>query len=230
MTKYVDSAALKKSMELQKGYIDTQDAKKQDVITPGTGLAFDGTTLNVTLDTTLFKVVTELPTAPATGDENKIHLVPNSTAGTNNSYIEYIYVNSAWEKLGEYTAAIDLTPYLKTVDLIGAATANTLAFSKASEAFATLVVSGQIQGTASEDGKTLTIDLKDVTTAAESDFYKVAVNAKGQVTGTVAVTLADLTALGVAKQADLDTLSDKVSAIETLTETEVQTMYNEVYA
>ena len=89
---------------------------KQETITAGTGLEFEGNTLNVTLDTTVFKVVSVLPDSPAQGDENKIHLVPAESTGANNAYTEYIWVNSAWEILGEYTSEVDLTPYLKTVD------------------------------------------------------------------------------------------------------------------
>ena len=89
---------------------------KQATITPGTGLEFEGNTLNVTLDTTVFKVVSALPDSPAQGDENKIHLVPAESTGANNAYTEYVWVNSAWEILGEYTSEVDLTPYLKTVD------------------------------------------------------------------------------------------------------------------
>lgn len=89
---------------------------KQATITAGTGLEFEGNTLNVTLDTTVFKVVSVLPDSPAQGDENKIHLVPAESTGANNAYTEYVWVNSAWEILGEYISEVDLTPYLKTVD------------------------------------------------------------------------------------------------------------------
>ena len=90
---------------------------KQETITPGTGLEMTPErVLNVTLDTTVFKVVSVLPDSPTQGDENKIHLVPAESTGANNAYTEYVWVNSAWEILGEYTSEVDLTPYLKTVD------------------------------------------------------------------------------------------------------------------
>ena len=89
---------------------------KQATITAGTGLEFEGNTLNVTLDTTVFKVVSALPDSPAQGDENKIHMVPAESTGANNAYTEYVWVNSTWEILGEYTSEVDLTPYLKAVD------------------------------------------------------------------------------------------------------------------
>lgn len=92
-------------------------AAKQDTLTSGTGIEITPENqINVTLDTTVFKVVSVLPDSPAQGDENKIHLVPAESTGANNAYTEYVWVNSAWEILGEYTSEVDLTPYLKTVD------------------------------------------------------------------------------------------------------------------
>lgn len=98
------------------GAINELFSSKQNNITPGTGLAFDGDTLNVTLDTTVFKVVSSLPAKPDAGDENKIFLVPAESTGPNNAYTEYLWVNSAWEELGQYISEVDLTPYLKIVD------------------------------------------------------------------------------------------------------------------
>ena len=60
-----------------------------------------------------FQVVQVLPT---TGQSNIIYLVPLDTTTTNNNYAEYIYVNNAWEKIGE-TGSIDLTDYLKKTDI-----------------------------------------------------------------------------------------------------------------
>lgn len=92
-------------------------ALKEDTFTPGTGLEMTPErVLNVTLDTTVFKVVSSLPAAPDAGDENKIFLVPAESTGPNNAYTEYLWVNSAWEELGQYISEVDLTPYLKIVD------------------------------------------------------------------------------------------------------------------
>ena len=85
----------------------------QPKITAGTGLAFAGNTLNVTLDTTLYQVVESLPESEQ--NPNKIYLMLGE-AGEQNTYTEYLWVNNKWEKLGEYKAAIDLTPYLKKTE------------------------------------------------------------------------------------------------------------------
>ena len=73
-------------------------------------------TVNVTLDTTVFKVVASLPESPAAGDENKIHLVPAESTEEGNIYTEYVFVNGKWEEFGTYGSNVDLTTYLKKED------------------------------------------------------------------------------------------------------------------
>ena len=69
------------------------------------------------IDRTLFVVVTSLPTKPATGNENKIHLVAMTTAkGTTQKYTEYVYANNAWEELGSFKAEVDLQNYYTIED------------------------------------------------------------------------------------------------------------------
>lgn len=78
---------------------------------------------NISIDLSIYTIVESLPTTNI--NKNKIYLVANSGSGdTANKYIEYIYTgdtakdyNAAnWEKLGEYKANVDLTPYLKSTD------------------------------------------------------------------------------------------------------------------
>lgn len=59
-----------------------------------------------------FEIVASLP---GSGAANKIYLLSNSGSGTN-VYDEYIWVNSAWEKIG--TTAVDLSGYMLTADLV----------------------------------------------------------------------------------------------------------------
>ena len=80
----------------------------------------------VDIDTTLFEVVATLPTTDI--KKNRIYLVPadDNNKEDNNTYIEYIYTGDVtaaydkakWEKLGEYTADIDLTPYASKDDIV----------------------------------------------------------------------------------------------------------------
>lgn len=66
---------------------------------------------NITLDLSLYNVVTTLPlTNP---DPNKIYLVLTGGGPEGNIYTEYIYVNAKWEELGKYSAAINLEPYIE---------------------------------------------------------------------------------------------------------------------
>ena len=73
-------------------------------------------TVNVTLDTTVFKVVASLPESTAAGDENKIHLVPAESTEEGNIYTEYVFVNGKWEEFGTYGSNVDLAPYLTKED------------------------------------------------------------------------------------------------------------------
>ena len=67
-------------------------------------------TLDFNKSIDLLSVVSELPTG---GDisNNKIYLVPSENTGSSNTYIEYIYANGEWEKLGEISVKTDLSEY-----------------------------------------------------------------------------------------------------------------------
>lgn len=86
------------------------DSKYQAKLTAGNGISIEDGVISSTLDVNLFRVVSALPEEDIETD--KIYLVPSSTTGENNVYTEYTYVNSAWEKLGEYNSNVDLTDYL----------------------------------------------------------------------------------------------------------------------
>lgn len=79
----------------------------------------NGDTSDITIDFNLFVLVTSEKNMPTVGEPNKIYIVPAANPtfpnGTN-KYIEYIYVNGAWEKLGEYRAEIPIQDYLKKTD------------------------------------------------------------------------------------------------------------------
>jgi hypothetical protein len=98
-------------------YVNTELDKKQDKLTAGTNIKIEGSTISCTIDTTLYKVVETLPAKPASGDMNKIHLVPSDETATKNVYKEYIWKGDAWEQLGEYQSTVDLTPYFKKKDI-----------------------------------------------------------------------------------------------------------------
>lgn len=75
---------------------------------------------NIELDFTVAEFVTKLPEV-STASKSKIYLVASSESGTQNTYAEYIKITvggtDKWEKLGEYKAEMDLTPYAKAADL-----------------------------------------------------------------------------------------------------------------
>lgn len=54
-------------------------------------------------------------TLPAAGEPNCIYLIPKAGTETGNIKEEWIYVNNAWEKIGD--TAVDLTEYAKTTEV-----------------------------------------------------------------------------------------------------------------
>ena len=95
-------------------YVNSQLDTKQNKLTAGTNISISGSTISCTIDTTLYKVVTSLPSTPAAADVSKIFLVASTESSTQNVYKEYIWKGDAWEQLGEYKSEVDLTPYFKT--------------------------------------------------------------------------------------------------------------------
>lgn len=67
------------------------------------------------MDTKLFLIVRELPTTDI--KTNKIYLVPNQDGQGNNVYIEYLYVENVWEKLGEFKPEVDLSECVKSDEI-----------------------------------------------------------------------------------------------------------------
>lgn len=73
------------------------------------------------IDTTLFQIVSALPTSGI--NKNRIYILATENRDPNgkNIYAEYIYTGDTsatydetkWEKLGEYTTTVDLSPYMK---------------------------------------------------------------------------------------------------------------------
>lgn len=72
----------------------------------GTSVAGTG---DITIDLSLYKIVTSLPTSGI--DVNKIYLVASASGLEGDNYKEYIYANSKWELIGEYKAEVALVNY-----------------------------------------------------------------------------------------------------------------------
>jgi hypothetical protein len=64
---------------------------------------------DITIDLSLYKIVTSLPTADI--DANKIYLVASASGLEGDNYKEYIYADSKWELIGEYKAEVALVNY-----------------------------------------------------------------------------------------------------------------------
>lgn len=206
--KYVTEAAFNKMVTLQKGYIDTQVGTKQDKFIVGDGLELKDGKLSVKLDTSIFKVVDSLPGTPATGDENKIHLVLSSTSETGNLYSEYLWVNSKWEEMGTFKASVDLTPYLEKDDLTSDVKANYVDILKEQVSLAKIAFGTTLAGAVS--GKTVTLNLAEVLSAeVAKGMYKVQVDKYGRIIATEAITAADIKGLGFMTSTEVTTELNK---------------------
>lgn len=90
---------------------------KDSVGAPGGVASLDGngnipTSQLGNVDVDIFMIVNELPTENI--KNNKIYCVKDTTStDENNTYIEYAYINNAWEKVGEFKADPDLSGYAK---------------------------------------------------------------------------------------------------------------------
>lgn len=87
----------------------SQVSGKQDALTPGHGIDITNNVISVSLNFSLYEIVSTLPTENI--NNNKIYLKASSVSGTQNKYTEYIYANGDWEILGEFTTTIDLSGY-----------------------------------------------------------------------------------------------------------------------
>ncbi|MCM1438793.1 MAG: hypothetical protein NC131_06230 [Roseburia sp.] len=192
--------------------MDENVRKKADSFIPGEGLSLANGVLTVTLNTELFKVVTSLPTTPAASDANKIFLVlDSSNPGTGNIYVEYLYTEQGWEEIGRRQVDTDLEPYLKKSELTATISSTSFAIQKAGEQLGVLVFGSNDFQTAT-GAKSLNVSLKDILAeAVTSGMYKLSIDKKGRVTGYTAIQLSDLTALGVAKQSDLETTNSNLA-------------------
>lgn len=90
---------------------------KDSVGVPGGVASLDGngnipTSQLGNVDVDIFMIVNELPTENI--KNNKIYCVKDTeSTDENNTYIEYAYINNAWEKVGEFKADPDLSQYAR---------------------------------------------------------------------------------------------------------------------
>lgn len=102
----------KRIIELtEKATVDNSDYLIVDNSNGGTKKLQIATLLG-SIDKLKKEVVQTLPTQDI--DENTIYLVPKQTAGTQNVYDEYMYINNAWELIGD--TEVDLSNYQTKTD------------------------------------------------------------------------------------------------------------------
>lgn len=90
------------TLTVQNAQVNGQNVATQDYVNQAVG----------SVTTVSFQVVESLP---STGESNIIYLVPSTSSSEQNIYDEYIYVNSAWEKIG--STSVDLSQYVTNTQL-----------------------------------------------------------------------------------------------------------------
>lgn len=127
---------------------------------------------DITIDMDLYIVASTLPTSNI--DENKIYVVPGTETESGNIYIEYIYVNGAWEKVGEFKPDVDLSNYVTFDDAATTSKAGVMSASDKSKldgitasadsvSFTQTKTSGTALGTITINGTGTTIYGSEVT-------------------------------------------------------------------
>ena len=150
------------------------------------------------LDTTLFEVVTELPSTIATIKKH-IYLKAAGTTGDKNNYAEYIYTGdltatydaTKWEKLGEVAAKTNLSEYYKKTEVYNKTEINDKVSNINNSINAQKVKLDGIEVNANN------YDHPSYTSTPTKALYKINVDGFGHVSGYAEVTKADITALGI---------------------------------
>ena len=112
------ASTLQSTLQIVQTAIGALRGDKQDKLAPGRGIAISENVISCTLDTEVFRLVSELPTQNI--DENKIYLtvVASDDAEDNNVYQEWHFKNGEWDLIGARKVEVNLTPYLTKDDAV----------------------------------------------------------------------------------------------------------------
>lgn len=206
-------------------------------------------TSDITIDFSLF-IIPANNTLPPVGELNKIYLLRNGSPSGPNKYTEYMYVNGAWETLGEYRAEIPISDYLKKTD------AESTYVKRSSDSPATYVLNSSASLTASDatsiDKAASVALLYHVKQALQNSIdgcsktdhkHKVTINKiEYTITGGTAIDLGSYVtptqfSQGVSSYTySSETIDNKIRnvttsslGISTLTNTEIDTMFTQIF-
>ena len=88
---------------------------KQDTLTAGQNIVITNNTISAVIDAGFNVEVVQ--TLPETGEANTIYFVPKEGSANPDVYNEYMYINSAWEKIG--STEVDLSNYYNKTEVDG---------------------------------------------------------------------------------------------------------------
>lgn len=202
--------------------IDLGQLQKMLKVGAGIAIAEDGT-ISTTLDVAAFKVVESLPSAPAAGNESKIHVVLDATGVEGNSYAEYLWDGSKWELLGKFKADMDLSAYAKTADVNAQFEAVNKTIGDNKTAAETGIQEAK-DAAAEADRKAVAADGKAQTAQNEVDALELVVgkaddaaNAGGSVHARINKVVEDISALNGGEGSIGTQIDNKLSAYDTAT-------------
>lgn len=202
--------------------IDLGQLQKMLKVGAGIAIAEDGT-ISTTLDVAAFKVVESLPSAPAAGNESKIHVVLDASGVEGNSYAEYLWDGSKWELLGKFKADMDLSAYAKTADVNAQFEAVNKTIGDNKTAAETGIQEAK-DAAAEADRKAVAADGKAQTAQDEVDALELVVgkaddaaNAGGSVHARINKVVEDINALNDGEGSIGSQIDAKISAYDTAT-------------
>lgn len=96
--------------------INSELLNKQDKLTAGSGIKIENGIISAELNTTLYKIVTELPLNPSSEHLNQIYLLAAESGVGGNHFKEFICVQHngyyVWEEIGTVQTEVDLSGYI----------------------------------------------------------------------------------------------------------------------
>lgn len=88
---------------------------KQDILSAGYGIQIEQNTISTTLDTSIYEIVTELPTVQ-NANPNKIYLLEVQNADGTFRYEQYRLRNGQWVSFDAVMPTVNLSPYLSKTE------------------------------------------------------------------------------------------------------------------
>lgn len=111
----IDDTTISTTKTWSSDKINTELSSKQDTLTAGQNIVITNNTISTVIDAGFNVEVVQ--TLPESGEANTIYFVPKEGGANPDVYDEYMYINSAWEKIG--STEVDLSNYYNKTEVDG---------------------------------------------------------------------------------------------------------------